>query len=469
MEKKRLFVDMDGTLAEYRLFSSEEQYFQDGYYYSLKPFENVVEAIREIIKDKDKNSIEVFSLSAYPQGANAKEEKNAWLDKYLPELDSKHRIFTLCGQSKRDFIEGGVNENDYLLDDYTVNLLDWQKDGKGIKLLNGLNSRAGTWSGSKISYKRPAKELASAIVSIIRDDKNIIQDDIKEVQLRNEKLGLTIFIPKDRLEDIVKERFPEYKNVDDFRKNYTSSDWEFIKRFAPDLKVEETISLKQFDFEYKTLCDKLKDKYDTFKRTYLRDYSDLLEMMKYNVYSLIKLDEENTPKEEISDNSSKENHRTLKLSSMTVINTNVARYGSIVIDWNHYEDSFFNDIDEDIKHFINKYDDKNLLSSEDTSQKIANDFKILIDEKNRVKEVIDQMKTEKGEEFLQAMNSALENQKKKEQERPKRILKLNHSVGDMVLEDEDNPLGTENTRGGEPDFNKHRISKKINLHNKEER
>ena len=44
MQKKRLFVDMDGVLAGYRPFESMEQYLQKGYYISLGDHKTGIDA-----------------------------------------------------------------------------------------------------------------------------------------------------------------------------------------------------------------------------------------------------------------------------------------------------------------------------------------------------------------------------------------------------------------------------------------
>lgn len=265
--KNRLFLDMDGMLAEYRTFESEEQYLQKGYYISLKPHMNVIEAIKKIITTEP--NIDVYVLSAYfdVPGAIAVKEKNDWLNKYLPEVDMEHRIYTVCGQPKQKFIPNGIGKNDYLMDDYSKNLTMWEDGGGiGIKLLNGINGRIGTWDGAMVSYKKSADDIANSIVNIIHN-REMIRDTIDECQLRNEKQGLTMYISKDRLTQIVEKYFPEYNNVDDFRKNFTLEHWRFVQRIEPTAEIRENTSIKQFEFEHKTFQDKLEDKMEILLRS----------------------------------------------------------------------------------------------------------------------------------------------------------------------------------------------------------
>lgn len=165
--KQRLFVDMDGTLAVFTPVDELEKLYEQGYFLNLKPIPNVVEAIKEIIRNNPE--IEVNILSAYLiDSPFALEEKNEWLDKYLPEIDKAHRIFTPCGCDKKDYIPGGVKETDFLLDDYTHNLKLWQPPARGIKLLNGINHTRGTWEYDRIRFDKEPSELAANIVSIMK-------------------------------------------------------------------------------------------------------------------------------------------------------------------------------------------------------------------------------------------------------------------------------------------------------------
>lgn len=158
----RLFVDMDGTLAEFKPVDTLETLYEEGYFRSLKPQENVVEAVRSL--HKEKNGIEVYILSSVlSDSPYALKEKNAWLDQYLPELDTEHRIFPACGQDKKDYIPGTPGKTDFLLDDYTKNLQLWDPPCVGIKLLNGINNTHGTWKGKKVDRNQRPDILAEQI------------------------------------------------------------------------------------------------------------------------------------------------------------------------------------------------------------------------------------------------------------------------------------------------------------------
>lgn len=163
---QRLFVDMDGTLAVFNPVTRLETLYEKGYFRNLAPHENVVEAVRLLAKRTD--LLEVYILSSHlSDSPYALEEKNAWLDQHLPEIDPAHRIFPPCGVDKKAYVPDGIRDSDTLLDDYTHNLLLWSPPAKGMKLLNGINHTRGTWKGDSITFDVPAEVLADKIMQAI--------------------------------------------------------------------------------------------------------------------------------------------------------------------------------------------------------------------------------------------------------------------------------------------------------------
>lgn len=61
-DKQRLFVDMDGTLAEFKTVDTLETLYEKDYFINLKPNENVLGAIKQLIAEND---FDVYILSAY--------------------------------------------------------------------------------------------------------------------------------------------------------------------------------------------------------------------------------------------------------------------------------------------------------------------------------------------------------------------------------------------------------------------
>ena len=171
-ERQRLFVDMDGTLAVFTPVKELEQLYEEGYFWNQAPHVNVVKGVQEILVGHPE--IEVFILSAYlTDSPSALQEKNRWLNRYLPQIDQTHRIFLPCGADKTKVVPGGIRENDFLLDDYTKNLNDWEPPARGIKLLNGINHTKGTWQSDRIRYDHDAKDLAELIVKVMQGKERV--------------------------------------------------------------------------------------------------------------------------------------------------------------------------------------------------------------------------------------------------------------------------------------------------------
>ena len=163
---QRLFVDMDGTLAVFNRVETLEALYEQGYFLNLAPQVNVVNAIKHVVKTEPRVQVRILS-AVLTDSDYALDEKNVWLDRHLPELTSEHRIFVPCGSDKKERVRGGVGKEDFLLDDYTQNLLLWEVAGRGIKLLNGINHTRGTWTGDRVRFDKHPAELARDILDIM--------------------------------------------------------------------------------------------------------------------------------------------------------------------------------------------------------------------------------------------------------------------------------------------------------------
>ena len=151
-KKKALYVDIDGTLA--RFHDADKMFIEamwtSGFYLYLKPFENLVEAVRMFARKHPE--VEVFALSAVldTDPPFVVGEKNAWLNHYVPEIEENHRIFSKAGDDKSKYID--MERYDcFLLDDYNKNLYEFEAaGGHSIKFHNDVNHRGlGEFGGSK--------------------------------------------------------------------------------------------------------------------------------------------------------------------------------------------------------------------------------------------------------------------------------------------------------------------------------
>lgn len=176
----RIFIDMDGTLAEWKNIKSSNELYQKGYYQSLKPNNYILEETKKLIREgKD-----IYILSSVLSDSNyALKEKNIWLNKYLPELPTEKRIFVPYGDIKYKYLPSKITSFDYLIDDYTKNLLDWQKaGGTGIKFFNGINHIKGIWQGLLLrEYENISKNLKCILDNCYKEiDKSFELNNIDE-------------------------------------------------------------------------------------------------------------------------------------------------------------------------------------------------------------------------------------------------------------------------------------------------
>ncbi|MBO7526322.1 MAG: hypothetical protein J6T74_00315 [Clostridia bacterium] len=150
---KKLFLDMDGTLAKFNSKKNALERFdkEKDFFTNLKPFVNI-DTINQLVEN---NIVEIFIISASPN-EQADIDKLKWINTYLPKVKKQNICFCRIGQNKAKIIKDKLNieidNNCYLLDDYTKNLIEWNNcKGVGIKRLTSLadNSRK-IWKGLSI-------------------------------------------------------------------------------------------------------------------------------------------------------------------------------------------------------------------------------------------------------------------------------------------------------------------------------
>ena len=159
---KKLFLDMDGTIAKFNSKKNALERFatEKGFFSSLKPFK-YIDTINNLIKN---NVVEVYVISASPN-AQADQDKLVWLKTYLKELKETNICFCRIGTNKANEIKKQLNididNNCYLLDDYTKNLIEWNNcNGIGIKRLTSLaNNKSKTWKGLAIKDLRQLEQM----------------------------------------------------------------------------------------------------------------------------------------------------------------------------------------------------------------------------------------------------------------------------------------------------------------------
>ena len=169
MMKKRIFCDMDGTLAVFNLNASLEDLFTAGYFRRLSSMPQMVAAARELASYPN---FEFYVLSHY-LNEQALEDKNRWLDEHLT-ISASNRIFVPYGESKCSYIPNGYRTDDVLLDDFSPNLHRWNDHGVGIKVLNGINWNHKTWCGHVINGLADAGIIVAAVSGIAYVSKQLV-------------------------------------------------------------------------------------------------------------------------------------------------------------------------------------------------------------------------------------------------------------------------------------------------------
>lgn len=216
-KKQRLFVDMDGTLAVFTPVDTMETLYEQGYFSGLEPHMNVINGVKEYMELHP--DTEVFILSSVLSDSQyALKEKNEWLDKYIPEIDSAHRLFPPCGGNKTEYIPDGLKESDVLLDDYSVNLHEWEPPAKGIKVMNGINGTKGSWQGEKIEFDMSSHGFAEKL-ACITEGREYVPDPLEMYTHKDEAEVSSLFSQQpltvqnltyeDKFDIAIEAEFPE--------------------------------------------------------------------------------------------------------------------------------------------------------------------------------------------------------------------------------------------------------------------
>lgn len=160
MKKRKIFLDLDGTMAEWKAASSEEELLSKGYFLKLKGT-GLIESVKILLGT---GKYDIYILSAVDErNPYAKNEKISWVRNKIPDFPLEHILFSRCGSSKREYAKSqfGTLDDSVLIDDYSVNLRDWEKEGTAIKFLNGINASHGR------SYRHSIREDGNPLINAL--------------------------------------------------------------------------------------------------------------------------------------------------------------------------------------------------------------------------------------------------------------------------------------------------------------
>lgn len=135
-KKVDMYIDMDGTIAEYHLYNPEEISIKmEEEYLKNEPLKNVIDVLEEISKI---NNIEMYILSL-SKTKKITEKKKIWLKKYVPFIKEENWIILTkeigeYSNENRNEIKGKnieLRQKDYdksiMLDDEQVVLREAKK------------------------------------------------------------------------------------------------------------------------------------------------------------------------------------------------------------------------------------------------------------------------------------------------------------------------------------------------------
>ena len=135
-KKVDMYIDMDGTIAEYHLYNPEENSRKmEEEYLKNEPLKNVIDVLEEISKI---NNIEMYILSL-SKTKKITEKKKIWLKKYVPFIKEENWIILTkeigeYSNENRNEIKGKnieLRQKDYdksiMLDDEQVVLREAKK------------------------------------------------------------------------------------------------------------------------------------------------------------------------------------------------------------------------------------------------------------------------------------------------------------------------------------------------------
>lgn len=148
--KKKIFLDLDGTLAKFNVPNALERFDkEEGFFSKLGAYKGI-----EIVNELAKNN-NLFVISASPN-EQADKDKLIWLEKFLPNININNITICRIGENKAKIIQDKynitINDNCYLLDDYTKNLNEWESfGGKGIKRITSVaDNSTKKWQGLEL-------------------------------------------------------------------------------------------------------------------------------------------------------------------------------------------------------------------------------------------------------------------------------------------------------------------------------
>ena len=136
-----LFIDMDGVLADFEKGINSgtgdiNQMFEKNFFRKLEPMEE--EITEKIERLQELTKVKILSKACVERNdkrfASQVADKKYWLMRFAPAVKNEDIIIQSAEESKGSIVEEFSDFHCILLDDYSLNLVEWElAGGIGIK------------------------------------------------------------------------------------------------------------------------------------------------------------------------------------------------------------------------------------------------------------------------------------------------------------------------------------------------
>lgn len=162
--KINVYINVDTFISSGSITNISNIYKQ-GFFLNRKPITNILEAFKKMGRSDE---MQIYVISYYPESVYAKNERNQWIDRFLPEIEENQRIFLPYGKKNLNVYKS----KDVLIDSNYENLSEWQ----GIGIAIGNDSEQ--WNGPYIDSSLNSSVLFYTIKRMIAEQysKKYIQE-----------------------------------------------------------------------------------------------------------------------------------------------------------------------------------------------------------------------------------------------------------------------------------------------------